>query len=53
MEALSLREDIIRAIREISLEVDEVFIATDPDTEGEKIAYDIYLALRPFSRLIE
>ncbi|MGC8970664.1 MAG: reverse gyrase, partial [bacterium] len=47
------REDIVRAIREISLEVDEVFIATDPDTEGEKIAYDIYLALRPYQKDIK
>lgn len=49
----SSREDIIRAIREVSLEVDEVFIATDPDTEGEKIAYDIYQALRPYQKNIK
>ncbi len=40
---------IIEGLREIDYEVDEVFIATDPDAEGEKIAYDLYLLLRPFN----
>jgi reverse gyrase len=31
------------------LEVDEVFIATDPDTEGEKIAYDLYNLIKPYN----
>ncbi|HDJ96785.1 MAG TPA: reverse gyrase, partial [Candidatus Aenigmarchaeota archaeon] len=29
-------------------EVDEVFVATDPDVEGWKIAWDIYLLLSPY-----
>ncbi|WP_281951677.1 reverse gyrase [Nitrosophilus kaiyonis] len=40
---------IMEAIRELDIEVGEVFIATDPDTEGEKIAYDLFLNSRPFN----
>jgi len=39
----------IDALRKLALEVDEILVGTDPDTEGEKIAWDIYLALRPFN----
>ena len=34
--------DIIKALQRLASEVDEVYIATDPDIEGEKIAWDIY-----------
>ncbi len=44
---------IIEALRKISKEVDEVFIATDPDDEGEKIAYDVYLSIKPFNKNIK
>ncbi len=40
---------VIDALRKISQEVDVVILATDPDDEGEKIAYDVYLALRPYT----
>ncbi len=43
-----IKEGIIEAIRELSKEVDLVLIATDPDIEGEKIAYDVYCNLKPF-----
>ncbi len=46
------RKDIISSLREIAVEVNEIFIATDPDTEGEKIAYDIFLALKPYQEQI-
>ncbi len=41
--------DILRALQDLGYEVDEVLIATDPDAEGEKIAYDLYLHVRPFN----
>ncbi len=41
-------EPIITALRDIATEVDLVLIGTDPDAEGEKIAWDIYLILRPY-----
>jgi len=31
----------INAIRKIAMEVEKVYIATDPDVEGEKIAFDV------------
>ncbi|MFP3204080.1 MAG: reverse gyrase [Metallosphaera yellowstonensis] len=39
----------INALRKLSLEVDEVFLATDPDVEGEKIAFDIAVGLVPYN----
>ncbi len=41
--------EVIEAVREVAGQVDEVLVGTDPDTEGEKIAYDIANAVRPFS----
>ena len=41
--------EIIKGIREVGYEVDEVFIATDPDAEGEKIGYDLFLLTKPFN----
>jgi len=42
----------IAALRKIAGEVDEVYIATDPDIEGEKIAYDVYLAVKYYNENI-
>ncbi|MEM4912126.1 MAG: reverse gyrase, partial [Metallosphaera sp.] len=42
----------ISALRELAMEVDEVLIGSDPDVEGEKIAWDLYLNLRPFNNRI-
>ncbi len=39
---------IIEALRDLASEVDMVLIGTDPDAEGEKIAWDIYVILRPY-----
>ncbi|MCE4600773.1 MAG: reverse gyrase [Desulfurococcales archaeon] len=39
----------IQLLRKLATEVDEVIIATDPDREGEKIAWDVYLALKPYN----
>ncbi len=43
------KRDLIKSLQDSSLEVDEIYIATDPDTEWEKIAYDIYCLLKPFN----
>uniref|UniRef100_A0A832I8X5 Reverse gyrase n=1 Tax=Pseudothermotoga hypogea TaxID=57487 RepID=A0A832I8X5_9THEM len=40
---------LISAFRKLAVQFDEILIATDPDAEGEKIAYDLTLALRPFN----
>ncbi len=41
-------KDRVNALRVLSLEVDGVIIGTDPDTEGEKIAWDTYLTVSPY-----
>ncbi|MBC7114132.1 MAG: reverse gyrase, partial [Archaeoglobi archaeon] len=46
------RMKIIEGIRETALEGGEIFIATDPDTEGEKIGFDVYLGLKPYGEVI-
>jgi len=48
-EPISGKKKIIEGIESASFESFEVMIATDPDTEGEKIAWDLYLLLRPFT----
>ncbi len=40
---------VIHALRKLAMESDVVFLATDPDDEGEKISYDVYLVLRPYA----
>jgi len=44
--------DVIKALRSLAFEVDEVLIGTDPDSEGEKIAWDVALALKPYAEKI-
>jgi reverse gyrase len=47
------KKELVKAMRKIALEVNCVFVATDPDIEGEKIAYDVYCSLYPMNRRIE
>ncbi len=44
--------EVIKVLRELASEVDLVIVATDPDTEGEKIAWDVAVALTPYSKKI-
>ena len=46
------KASVVDALRKLATEVDAVYLATDPDIEGEKIAYDVYLLLRPVARRI-
>ncbi len=41
--------EIIEAIRRLSQQYNEVYVATDPDAEGEKIAYDLMCLIKPFN----
>ncbi|SHH39927.1 reverse gyrase [Thermosipho atlanticus] len=45
--------EIIKSLRELAMEVDEILIASDPDVEGEKIAYDVVQFLYPVNRNIK
>ncbi|MEM2244937.1 MAG: reverse gyrase [Thermofilum sp.] len=47
------KAEIVSFLRSLAAEVDEVLIATDPDTEGEKIAWDIAVTLSPYARSIK
>ena len=47
------KSDIIEALRQLATEAEVIYIATDPDIEGEKIAYDLYLLLKPYARTIK
>ena len=43
----------VDAIRDVALEVDEVLVGTDPDTEGEKIAFDIVNTVLPVNNNVK
>ncbi|QOR95022.1 reverse gyrase [Thermosphaera chiliense] len=44
------KADIVRALKELTREVDLVLIGTDPDSEGEKIGWDLRVLLEPYAR---
>jgi len=50
---ISDKGEIISALRSLAYCASKIFIASDPDSEGEKIAYDLYINLRPFHREIK
>ncbi|MEM5806155.1 MAG: reverse gyrase [Candidatus Aenigmatarchaeota archaeon] len=52
-EKLLDKINILNVLRDLSLEVDEILIATDPDAEGEKIGFDIANFLRFFIKKIK
>ncbi len=41
--------ELLQGMQRGAFEVDTVLVATDPDAEGEKIAFDLLLHLRPFN----
>ena len=43
------KKDILDSFRRLGFEIQEVFIGSDPDAEGEKIAYDLFVELAPFN----
>ncbi len=47
------KTSIILALQRLAFAVDTVLVGTDPDTEGEKIAWDVHSLLRPFNRNIK
>jgi reverse gyrase len=47
------KSEIVEAMRKLALEVNKIFVATDPDIEGEKIAYDVYCSLYSMNKKIE
>jgi len=51
-EVIEGKEGTVKGLRQIGEEVESVLIATDPDTEGEKIGWDISAILHPFVRKV-
>lgn len=49
---IASKKELVQALRQLAWEAEEVLIATDPDTEGEKIAYDLACQLRPYASLL-
>ena len=45
--------EIIEALRYLAFCADKAFVASDPDAEGEKIAYDLFINIRPFQPRIK
>ncbi len=48
-EVIEDKKDVIDSLRQLAWEANTVLIATDPDTEGEKIAWDVYVNIAGFS----
>jgi reverse gyrase len=48
-----LKENLIKHLQKIALEVDKIYLAPDPDTEGEKIAFDLLAYLYPYNQNIQ
>ena len=46
------KEILIDLLRKLANENEEIYLATDPDTEGEKIAFDLFAYLYPFNQKI-
>lgn len=44
------KNDLIINLQKIALQVDKVYLATDPDTEGEKIAFDLFNYIYPYNQ---
>lgn len=47
------KPDVVASLQKLAENVDEVLIATDPDAEGEKIAWDLKCLLYPFNQNIK
>jgi len=47
------KEELIKNLQKIALEVDKIYLASDPDTEGEKIAFDLFVYLYPYNQNIK
>jgi reverse gyrase len=48
-EVIEGKEKIVQSLRRMAIEAQEVLIATDPDTEGEKIGWDVGEILRAYN----
>jgi len=42
----------VRILQKLAAEVEQVFLCTDPDTEGEKISWDIWCLIAPYAKQV-
>ncbi len=47
------KQELLDSLRRLAYEIQEVYIGSDPDAEGEKIAYDLLAELRPFNAAVK
>ncbi len=52
-QEISDKKEILKSLREIALEADEILVATDPDVEGEKISWDVFQYILPVNKNIK
>jgi reverse gyrase len=50
---ITTKAGLIEQLKQLAFEVQRIIITTDPDTEGEKIAYDLSAYLYPYNQRIE
>ncbi|MCE4608047.1 MAG: reverse gyrase [Caldisphaeraceae archaeon] len=50
--AIITSDSVLETIKKLATEVDQIILMTDPDREGEKISWDLYLALKPYNKNI-
>lgn len=46
------KRELIEGLKKLALEVDKIYLASDPDAEGEKIAFDLFNYLYPYNKNI-
>ncbi len=52
-ENIEDKRRIVEVLRRLAPLVDRVYLATDPDYEGEKIAWDVYVLVKPYAREVK
>ena len=43
------KTQIVEAVRRLATQYNDIYLATDPDAEGEKIAYDLMCLIKPYN----
>ena len=46
------KEELIKNLQKVASEVDRIYLAPDPDSEGEKIAFDLFVYLYSYNQNI-
>lgn len=46
------KDELVENLQKIATEVDKIYLATDPDSEGEKIAFDLFAYLYSYNQNI-